>query len=1121
MRILCLLSVLRTTQCWLAARATPLFSKTCRSALSIEEADLLKEKENQQRPTTTKILADHPSFIVPDRDQRQYRVVQLPNHLICLLVCDNITNGVGVEAASVHVQAGHFDDTLPGLAHFHEHMLFLGTKKYPVEGEYEKYLGQHGGFSNAATDMEDTSYFFSITTDAAQCFVRNPTTNVTDNIQTTPALHGALDQLAQFFVAPLFTEDAVEREVQAIHSEYRNYKTNDAWRQFQLLKSLANPNHPFSKFGCGNVDTLMKVPGKERLLQELQTFWDTYYQSYNCRLAVVGHGSLDALQRSVEETFGQVPFASGTPRHRQTLPDQSFVREHAVYKVPAFGTAQLGKCRNVIPFTEKQQIKIFFATPPLDDPAIRHAKPYRSLSHFLGHEAPGSLHAVLSEMGYLNGLSSGVGQDTSDFSLFSLTLALTPKGMKEKESVLDLVFQWIALLNQQDESKLAGYHEELRNIGMNNFRFAENSDPSDFCSSAAGLLFEEDLDYGRLLIHSVDTDPHDPKVEQAFLDRLRPSNCMIHIVDSKHDDSVGEWKTEKWYGARYSEQDISQEQIQAWDQPEAIDSRLRAPELNKYIPTDFSLRCDDNASTADSTATKEALLAEPPNLLIDTPKLRMWHKMDRYWRVPKAFIRISLESPSIYASPRSITLNRIFQKVLKDDLNSFVYDASLAGCSYRVACTPNGYRLSVSGYSEKLPFLLDTLTTRILSLIEEMKSGDAVLREKFDKAKVALLRETKNYRLDSPYEIANYNSRLLVEENVWYLDNYIDEMEGEEAERHPLTMEECAVAAEESLTTRVRCESLCMGNIDETHAREVAGVLEDHFLVKSKTLNEVELQKFRSIRLPTREEAAQVYGNDATKRPFPVVYQELAYSNSEENNAVEIVMQAGSELDLGYEGVATLDLISHIAYTSAFGALRTKEQLGYIVAAQGRRTAGGGWGMSLIVQSSVALPEVLEERCEEWLKSFREELREMSPVAMAREASAVAAQYMETETTMAQEVQRVWGEIVVSEGLSDSLREPNFQRLDLLADALTVSDESAASELKQRVLAMFDKSFASSSPTRRAMVARVYSHDSKADYEASLSASGVLSTYSEMRYLKQFTSSLPVAPYWRIREDDR
>lgn len=75
----------------------------------------------------TLILADDPDFIKPERDMRQYRVIILPNNLKVMLISDQLQQGeVGVEAASVHVQAGHFDDTVKGLAHFHEHMLFLG-----------------------------------------------------------------------------------------------------------------------------------------------------------------------------------------------------------------------------------------------------------------------------------------------------------------------------------------------------------------------------------------------------------------------------------------------------------------------------------------------------------------------------------------------------------------------------------------------------------------------------------------------------------------------------------------------------------------------------------------------------------------------------------------------------------------------------------------------------------------------------------------------------------------------------------------------------------------------------------------------------------------------------------
>jgi hypothetical protein len=62
------------------------------------------------------------------------------------------------------VQVGNMEDPreLPGLAHFCEHMLFLGTAKYPEEGSYKHFLKEHGGGSNASTSAEATKYFFYV-----------------------------------------------------------------------------------------------------------------------------------------------------------------------------------------------------------------------------------------------------------------------------------------------------------------------------------------------------------------------------------------------------------------------------------------------------------------------------------------------------------------------------------------------------------------------------------------------------------------------------------------------------------------------------------------------------------------------------------------------------------------------------------------------------------------------------------------------------------------------------------------------------------------------------------------------------------------------------------------------
>ena len=116
-------------------------------------------------------------------------------------------------------------EELPGLAHFLEHMLFLGTERYPQEDAYQSFLEQHGGSSNAMTMHENTSYFFDVQHDF---------------------LPGALDRFAQFFLCPLFTESATGREMKAVDSEHSKNLQSDAWRLQQIYKWAADPAHPWS-----------------------------------------------------------------------------------------------------------------------------------------------------------------------------------------------------------------------------------------------------------------------------------------------------------------------------------------------------------------------------------------------------------------------------------------------------------------------------------------------------------------------------------------------------------------------------------------------------------------------------------------------------------------------------------------------------------------------------------------------------------------------------------------------------------------------------------------------------------------------------------------------------------
>ena len=109
-------------------------SSSLSSTAPVEEAELVDTEivVSSKSESKTKIIAEDDEFIKPDLDTRQYRAITLANNLTCLLVSDPLTD---VEAGSIHINSGHFQDPAhrPGLAHFHEHMLFLGTEKYPNE----------------------------------------------------------------------------------------------------------------------------------------------------------------------------------------------------------------------------------------------------------------------------------------------------------------------------------------------------------------------------------------------------------------------------------------------------------------------------------------------------------------------------------------------------------------------------------------------------------------------------------------------------------------------------------------------------------------------------------------------------------------------------------------------------------------------------------------------------------------------------------------------------------------------------------------------------------------------------------------------------------------------------
>jgi insulysin len=225
---------------------------------------------NKMDNSSNLIIRRVENIIKSQEDKRLYRGLELSNHMKVLLVSDPTTDK---SAAALDVNVGYMSDPreVLGLAHFCEHMLFLGTQKYPNENDYSKFLSEHNGSSNAATYPDHTIYYFDVVPEE---------------------LSNALDRFSQFFIAPLFTETATDREMNAVNSEHEKNIPSDVWRKDQLDKHMADSAHPYHTFGTGNRYTLESLPKEKgiNVRDELLKFHEKWYSSNVMCLAVLGKG---------------------------------------------------------------------------------------------------------------------------------------------------------------------------------------------------------------------------------------------------------------------------------------------------------------------------------------------------------------------------------------------------------------------------------------------------------------------------------------------------------------------------------------------------------------------------------------------------------------------------------------------------------------------------------------------------------------------------------------------------------------------------------------------------------------------------------------------------------------
>jgi len=583
-------------------------------------------------------------IIKSPHDPRAYRALVLDNGLQVVLVSDPTTDKAAA-SLDVNVGSGSDPEDRQGLAHFLEHMLFLGTEKYPDPAEYKTFISDHGGSDNAYTSFDHTNYFFDV-----------------DKEHLEPAL----DRFAQFFVAPKFTPRYVARERQIVHSEYRAKYRSDGRRVHHAQKKAMNPRHPYTTFSVGSNETLADREGSS-IRDELIAFYRKHYSANIMTLAVLGREPLPVLEGWVRERFSAVPNNGARRLH---------------IDAPLFLAEQLPARISIEPVKNRRSLSLTFPIPPVDE--HHDSRPTFYLSHLLGHEGKGSLLSVLKKMGWADGLSAGLGLRHPDTATFEVSIKLTPEGLERSDEVVAHVFQYLELIRREGVARWM--FEEQRRLGQIRFRYAEKIEPIAYVRSLANDL--HDFPPRELLRAHYVFDEFDPGLVAEYLDRLRPENVLVTLTTKGVETNA----RTHFYDVAYGIFPIEEATLASW-RPREIHADLALPGPNPFIPEDLALAPPEEGG-------------EVPTLAKSSPGFELWHRLDTEFGLPLANFYFSVRSPVANDTPEHAVLTELYVQLVNDQLNEFAYDADIAGLGYSLYKHIRGFTARISGYDDKQHILV-------------------------------------------------------------------------------------------------------------------------------------------------------------------------------------------------------------------------------------------------------------------------------------------------------------------------------------------------------------------------------------------------------------------------------
>lgn len=601
------------------------------------------------------------NIIKPKNDNRNYEFVQLANNMKIILIHDPDTL---VGAASMSVNVGFYEDypKYQGIAHFLEHMLFMGTAKYPNVNHFMSFLNKTGGSTNAYTTGDGTNYYFDVPV---------------EHLMT------ALDIFGQFFIEPLFNPDTIEKEIDAINAEHSKNYNSDAWKVDRLVREMANENHPYYHFGCGTKKTLDKKDIREKLL----SFHATYYSSNIMHLVIYSNTPLAIMKKQVKQIFGRV-------KNKDVIIEKNY----NVFK-------RLPVTIKSIPVKDKEYLKIYIQITQNSGSNIfgdNQELKYQCLQYIgnlLAHEAKGTLVYHLKKQDLSN--STEVVIDDTDRYLISVMFSvdLTETGYNNLELITSMIYSYINLIKTQGITEWQ--YQEYRKIAKMTFDYEPRISASNYVISISSSMKLYDIEH--ILIRNNYYQPYNQKVIEGinyYLSQLIPQNAINIILSKKfvNDESM---VADQWFNTKYK---IIDDLVYNSQLSKNINFLLPLP--NKLVPHNIKIfQMEGSYKDCDISY---------PRKVISSNNLNVYFKQDQTYNLPFVTMNAILYNNNVYENPKKYISFLIYQDILEETLTKLTSYAMYVNTYFNMSIEEEGIRINIFSYSNSLKYLLSKLINKFL-----------------------------------------------------------------------------------------------------------------------------------------------------------------------------------------------------------------------------------------------------------------------------------------------------------------------------------------------------------------------------------------------------------------------